>query len=102
MEIPEILVSVLTVFLSGLVTYLVVAGIKGIGSAFGKDLSNFAKNVAALASAAVVTFAFGVIDLALVNVPEAYVPVVSSLLTVLANWLTAAGIQRETKKKVLG
>lgn len=102
MELPIPIVNLLTVLLTGGTTWLVVSGIKGIGNAFGKDFSSAAKNVAAIISASVITAVFGVIDLGIASVPEAYIPVLSAVLTVVANWLTAAGIQYKTKQVLVG
>ena len=102
MELPVELVGLLTSLIAGAVTWLVVAGFKGLGEAFGKDFSKAAKIIAGLVVAGVTTTVFGLIDFGLTSIPVEYQPVVSQVLALIVAWLTAAGIQRQSKQKVVG
>ncbi|MCP3893395.1 MAG: hypothetical protein GY706_02005 [Bacteroides sp.] len=98
MELPVELVGLLSSLLVAGVTWLVVAGFKGLGEAFDKDFSVAAKAVAAVVSAAVVSAVFGVIDIGLAYVPEQFAPVVQSVLALLVTLFSAMGIQRQSKQ----
>jgi len=98
MEIPVELMNVLQGLLVAGVTWLVVAGFKGLGEAFGKDFSNLAKAVAAVVSAGVVSVVFGLIDLGLAAVPVQYAQIVQAVFSLLVVILSSMGIQRQSKK----
>ena len=98
MELPVELVGMLTTLLVAGVTWLVVAGVKGLGEAFGKDFSASAKVIAAIVSAGVVSTVFGLIDLGLASVPVDYQPVVNGVLGLIVTLMTAMGIQRQSKQ----
>lgn len=98
LQLPVELVGLITSLLAGGVTWLVVAGFKGLGEAFGKDFSNAAKVVAGILVAGVTTSVFGLIDFGLTFIPADYLPVVNQVLSLIVAWLTAAGIQRQSKK----
>ena len=97
MELPQELVGLLTTLIVAGVTWLVVAGFKGLGEAFGKDFSSAAKVVAAVVSASVVSTVFGLVDLGLSAIPADYLTVVNGVLSVIVALLSAMGIQRQSK-----
>jgi len=98
MELPVELVGLITVLISGWVTWVVVAGFKGLGEALGKDFSKPTKIVTAIIVSGVTVVVFGLIDFGLTSVPVDYQPIVNNVLSLLVVWLTAAGIQRQSKK----
>ncbi len=98
MELPVELVGLITVLLVAGVTWLVVAGFKGLGEAFDKDFSTTAKVVASIVSAGVVSVVFGLINVGLAAIPPNYLPVVEGALGFLVTLLAAMGIQRQSKK----
>ena len=97
MELPLELVQLLTGLVGAGVTWLVVAGLKGLGEAFGKDFSNAAKVTAAVISAGVISTLLGLIDLGLSSIPANFLPVVQQVLGLLVTLLAAMGIQRQRK-----
>jgi len=97
MELPVELIGLITAAIGAGVTWLVVAGVKGLGEAFDKDFSNAAKVLAAVISAGVVSIAFGIIDLGLSAVPVDFQPIAQSALSLLVLLFSAFGIQRQKK-----
>ena len=98
MELPVELSQLLSGLLVAGVTWLVVAGFKGLGEAFGKDFSQIAKVFAAIVAAGVVSTVFGLIDAGLAFIPAEYAPVVQNFLALLVALFSAMGIQRQSKQ----
>lgn len=101
LTLPQELVALLTTLLTGGVTWLVVAGFKGLGKAFNKDFSTSAKIVAGIVSTGVVGTLFGLVDAGLAAIPANYVPVVQGVFGLIVAYLSAVGIQYQSKKKEL-
>lgn len=95
--LPPELVQVLTVFLVAGVTWLVVAGVKGLGEAFGRDFSKAATVVAATVSVGVVAIALGVIDALLGFIPAEAAPIVNQVFALVVILFAAFGVQRQWK-----
>jgi uncharacterized membrane protein len=98
MQLPNELVLLIGVTLTGFVSWLCVEGIKGISEAFGKDLSSFAKIVAGIVSTAVVGSVIGIINAALALVPAEYQSIAQQILALLVAVFSAYGVQRQAKK----
>jgi hypothetical protein len=98
MELPNELVLLIGVTVTGFVSWLVVEGFKGLGEAFGHDFSNFSKIVAGIISAGMVSTIVGVTNAALALVPLEYQPIAAQVLALLVALFSAMGIQRRFKK----
>lgn len=98
LTVPAELIALITIALGGAVTWLVVEGFKGISEAFGKDLSTVAKVIAAIVSTGVVGIVVGIINVLAGLVPEAYVPVVQTFLSLLVSLFAAFGLARRAKQ----
>ena len=96
--IPKELVELLSYVVVAGVTWLVVAGFKGLGEAFGKDFSSVSKVIAAIVSAAAVSAVIGVSEALVGMIPVEYAPVVNQFLALLVVAFSAMGIQREARK----
>lgn len=96
--IPKELVELLSYVVVAGVTWLVVAGFKGLGEAFGKDFSSVSKVIAAIVSAAAVSAVIGVSEALVGMIPVEYAPVVNQFLALLVVAFSAMGIQRESRK----
>lgn len=99
MELPQELVVLITAFVGGGVTWLVVEGFKGFSEAIGKDLSTFAKVAAGIVSASVVTAIVALANAALSFVPVEYQPLAAQVLSLIVMVFGAMGIQRGRKSK---
>lgn len=97
-QLPPELLQILTLALTAGVSWLVVEGFKGLGEAFGKDFSVFAKIVAAIISTAAVSAVTGVLNASLALIPEQYAPLANQVLLLLVGLFSAFGIQRRSKK----
>lgn len=77
-----------------LITFLVTAGIKSIGTLFGTDLSGYA----AALTAGIVALAIGIFQAVVVPlIPLAYVSIIETVAEVLVLALGAAGIHKTVK-----
>ena len=99
MELPNELVVLITAFVGGGITWLVVEGFKGFGEATGKDLSNFAKVAAGIVSASAVTMIIALANSALGFIPPEYQPLAAQVLSLIVMVFGAMGIQRGVKSK---
>jgi len=97
-QIPAQLLNLILGLIATGTTWLVVAGIKGIGEAFGRDLSNTAKVVSAVVATGMVGIITNLLNLAALAIPLQYVDVVQSGLSFLVVLFSAIGVQRQYKK----
>jgi uncharacterized membrane protein YiaA len=98
MELPNELVLLIGVTVTGFVSWLVVEGFKGIGEAFGHDFSAFSKVVAGIVSVSAVSAIVGVFNAALVLVPVEYQSITAQVLALIVSLFAAMGIQRRVKQ----
>lgn len=98
MELPHELVVLITAFVGGGITWLVVEGFKGISEALGKDLSTFAKVAAGIVSAAAVSSVVALANAALGFVPAEYQQITAQILGLIVMVFGAMGIQRQKAK----
>jgi hypothetical protein len=99
MVLPNELVVLITAFVGGAITWLVVEGFKGFSEALGKDLSTFAKVAAGIISASAVTAIIALANAALGFVPVEYQPLAAQILSLIVMVFGAMGIQRKVKAK---
>lgn len=98
LQVPVELLNLILGLVSAGATWLVVAGIKGLGEVFKKELSKPAKTIAAIVSAGAVGVVSGLLDLAALSVPTNTVEITQYVLGLLVLLLTPMGIQRQSKK----
>lgn len=99
-ELPQALEAFIALAVAGFVTYVVMEGFKALGTALGsKDLSTIAKAVAAVASAAAVTFVLGLVRVFLGVIPVAWEPIANIVLSALVA-LLSMGIHSIAKKSL--
>lgn len=98
MTLPNELIVLITAFVGGAVTWLVVEGFKGLSEALGKDLSTFAKVAAGIISASAVGTIIALTNAALGFIPVEYQPIAAQVLSLIVMVFGAMGIQRQTNK----
>ncbi|HET8669714.1 MAG TPA: hypothetical protein VFM05_03530 [Candidatus Saccharimonadales bacterium] len=102
-ELPAELVTVLSLFLVGVVTTLVTDGCKSLAEALSKifkrpvNLSKFQTIITAAASAFVVSVVIGLINLSLSFVPPEFYQIVQAVFVVLIGMFGAMGLHRRAK-----
>jgi len=103
-QLPELLVSVLTMVVGGGVVFLVTAGFKGLCKALGWSMDGpvgtFAKVAAATIAGAVVSTLIGLTNFALSMFPPELWPTVAGVLSLIVTVLTAMGYQYQAKAKL--
>lgn len=85
----------IVLFLSALVTAIVVEGLKALSNAFGKDLTGYATVVAAVI-VSIVVFSFNTIVAAL---PKDWQASVAAFLALVLTFLGAGGLWRVASKR---
>jgi hypothetical protein len=97
MQLPNELVTVLSVIIGGFVVKLVTDGIKGLSESLGYDLGKIGSLIAAALSTCIVTVAIGLINFGLGFVPPQYAPIVQGVFAVLLTLLSGMGLHRQAK-----
>lgn len=98
-ELPKELITLISVLVGAGATWLVVAGFKGLGEAFGKDFSKVAKVVAAVVAAGAISTVLGVFNSLLALIPADYIPLTQQVLGLVVMLLSAFGLQRSYKER---